>query len=329
MQARRRLSASGGEGGGGSEDIGLLEGVNEEGGGGEDRPKKAPVGPPKGPPKGAPQEGVKERGSSDTQLVAVGVPPPPSSPALTPPSSGRTDTLPGQQNAAPPTPTVGGNRDAGAVSPVSPPSPVQSTTGSMESSAGGRGTSTRKQRRKKKKAELINGPDPHTYRRELCTMLRMDATLQAWYALVVLYVAEWPTYARHGTGGDAYLSYLKDLAEKFEVPRHAAVQVQMLFAEELSCGTPSFFLDGLKIVGKDIHRHHDLIMVLRKYREDSDFADLIDYTQVTKLPADVSISGFPMILRTAFEGFAFCFSKNLYIRPDKKGDGQSRRTEGT
>ncbi|CDJ28009.1 uncharacterized protein EMH_0036880 [Eimeria mitis] len=176
---------------------------------------------------------------------------------------------------------------------------------------------------------MANCPDPHTYRKELCTMLRMDPTLQAWYALVVLYVAEWPTYARHGTGGDAYLSYLKNLAEKFEVPRHAAVQVQMLFAEELSCGTPSFFLDGLKIVGKDIHRHHDLIMVLRKYREDSDFADLIDYTQVTKLPADVSISGFPMILRTAFEGFAFCFSKNLYIRPDKKGDGQSRRTDGT
>lgn len=83
-------------------------------------------------------------------------------------------------------------------------------------------------------------------------------------------------------------------------------------------------------MGKDIHRHHDLISVLRKYREDSDFADLIDYTQVTKLPADDSFSGFPMMLRTAFEGFAFCFSKNLYIRPDKKSDGHhSRRSEGT
>lgn len=76
-------------------------------------------------------------------------------------------------------------------------------------------------------------------------MLRADPTLQAWYALVVLYVAEWPTYARHGNGGDAYLKYLRSLAEKFEVPRHAAVQVQMLFAEELSCGTPSFFLEGV------------------------------------------------------------------------------------
>lgn len=85
-------------------------------------------------------------------------------------------------------------------------------------------------------------------------MLRMDATLQAWYALVVLYVAEWPTYARHGTGGDAYLSYLKDLAEKFEVPRHAAVQVQMLFAEELSCGTPSFFLDGVSFCSSGVKK---------------------------------------------------------------------------
>ena len=81
-------------------------------------------------------------------------------------------------------------------------------------------------------------------------MLRMDTTLQAWYALVVLYVAEWPTYARHGTGGDAYLCYLKRLAEKFEVPRHAAVQVQMLYAEELSCGTPSFFLEGVSLSGR-------------------------------------------------------------------------------
>lgn len=93
-----------------------------------------------------------------------------------------------------------------------------------------------------------------------------------------------------------------------------------------------FVLLGLQLetVAKDIHRHHDLINVLRKYREEQDFADLIDYTQVTKLPADVSISGFPMILRTAFEGFAFCFSRNLYIRPEKKGDDKSsRRTEGT
>lgn len=87
----------------------------------------------------------------------------------------------------------------------------------------------------------------------------------------------------------------------------------------------------LDAVAKDIHRHHDLIMVLRKYREQPDFADLIDYTQVTKLPADVSISGFPMILRTAFEGFAFCFSRNLYIRPEKKTDDAkgSKRPEGT
>lgn len=81
-------------------------------------------------------------------------------------------------------------------------------------------------------------------------MLRTDATLQVWFALVVLYVAEWPTYARHGNGGDAYLKYLRDLAQKFEVPRHAAVQVQMLFAEELSCGTPSFFLGGVSRISR-------------------------------------------------------------------------------
>ena len=77
-------------------------------------------------------------------------------------------------------------------------------------------------------------------------MLRTDKTLQEWFALIVLYVAEWPTYARHGNGGDLYLKYLRNLAERFEVPRHAAVQVQMLFAEEVSCGTPGFFLEGVR-----------------------------------------------------------------------------------
>lgn len=86
----------------------------------------------------------------------------------------------------------------------------------------------------------------------------------------------------------------------------------------------------LDAVAKGITRHHDLIMVMRKYREDPDFADLIDYTQVTKVPADVSISGFPMILRTAFEGFAFCFSRNLYIKADKEAVGtRSKYRDGT
>lgn len=79
-------------------------------------------------------------------------------------------------------------------------------------------------------------------------MLRSDKTLQEWFALIVLYVAEWPTYARHGNGGVAYLNYLRGLAENFEVPRHAAVQVQMLFAEELSCATPTFFLQGVRVL---------------------------------------------------------------------------------
>ncbi|KAL8437622.1 hypothetical protein ACSSS7_000828 [Eimeria intestinalis] len=178
----------------------------------------------------------------------------------------------------------------------------------------------KQQRRKKRKTGLSNGPDPHTFRAELCYMLKMDPVLQEWYALIVLFVAEWPTYARHGNGGDAYLEHLRSLARNFEVPKHATTPVQMLFAEELSCGTPTFFLNG------DIHKHHDLIMLMRKYRKNQDFADLIYYTQVTKLPADVSISGFPTLLRTVFEGFSFCFSKNLYIKTGR-GSSESKSSK--
>ncbi|KAL8451449.1 hypothetical protein Emag_002671 [Eimeria magna] len=206
----------------------------------------------------------------------------------------------------------------------------------------------RKQRRKKRKTGLSNGPDPHTFRTELCYMLKMDPVLQEWYALIVLFVAEWPTYARHGNGGDAYLEHLRSLARNFEVPKHATTPVQMLFAEELSCGTPTFFLNGirnalicfirwsvwcvalqLEAVAQDIHKHHDLIMLMRKYRKNQDFADLIYYTQVTKLPADVSISGFPTLLRTVFEGFSFCFSKNLYIKSGRNsGESKSSKRPG-
>ncbi|KAL8439405.1 hypothetical protein Efla_007598 [Eimeria flavescens] len=189
---------------------------------------------------------------------------------------------------------------------------------------GNKVSTPRKQRRKKRKTGLSNGPDPHTFRSELCYMLKMDPVLQEWYALLVLFVAEWPTYARHGNGGDAFIDHLRTLGRNFEVPKHATTPVQTLFAEELACGTPSFFLNGLDAVAQDIHKHHDLIMLMRKYRKNQDFADLIYYTQVTKLPADVSISGFPTLLRTVFEGFSFCFSRNLYVKSGRTSSSESK-----
>ncbi|CDJ62178.1 hypothetical protein, conserved [Eimeria necatrix] len=307
-QVRRRLSASGGDEGSNGEDNASVS-------------KKASVEKANDNEGEAGQRNGGDSGAEVTNDAAAA-------------AAGTSSTeLPPPESPTAPLHDFDVEKDAEKVAITGTPLPssaVHTAGDGMDNTSGGKGSSARKQRRRKRRSDLVNGPDPHTYRKELCSMLRTDATLQVWFALVVLYVAEWPTYARHGNGGDAYLKYLRDLAQKFEVPRHAAVQVQMLFAEELSCGTPSFFLGGLETVAKDIHRHHDLINVLRKYREEQDFADLIDYTQVTKLPADVSISGFPMILRTAFEGFAFCFSRNLYIRPEKKGDDKSsRRTEGT
>ncbi|OEH78679.1 hypothetical protein cyc_02293 [Cyclospora cayetanensis] len=207
----------------------------------------------------------------------------------------------------------------------------------------GKPNSHKSQRRRNRKIREVEGPRPDLYRTELCSMLRDDPGLHVWYALMVLWVAEWPTYARHGNGGDAYLKYLRGLAENFEVPRHAASQIQCLFADELVCGTPTFFLGGvsvvvywltmrisLDVVGRDIHRFQDLITVLKKYKQNQHFMDLVSYTQSSKLPADVSISGFPMLLRTAFEGLAFTFSRRLYIKSDKKSEGKSsKRSEGS
>lgn len=87
----------------------------------------------------------------------------------------------------------------------------------------------------------------------------------------------------------------------------------------------------LSTVAKDIHCHGDLIKVMQKYSEIVEFADLVQYTQVTKLPADISISAFPWLLRAAFEGFSFCFSRKLYFKGVKSQNGsrKSGETKGT
>lgn len=102
-------------------------------------------------------------------------------------------------------------------------------------------------------ATCASGPDPHTYRSQLCTLLRREKALQEWYALIVLYITEWPTNARRGNGGDAFIDSLRNLAKNFKAPRHATMHVQLMFADETTCGTPSFFLEGVRRISGLTH----------------------------------------------------------------------------
>lgn len=95
--------------------------------------------------------------------------------------------------------------------------------------------------------------DPQTFRKELCDLFRTnDKELNSWFALMVLYVAEWPSYARQERGGERFLQYLRSLAENFRVPDNAAPFVRKRFLEEIACGTHKVFLKGVSrpLVGR-------------------------------------------------------------------------------
>lgn len=71
-----------------------------------------------------------------------------------------------------------------------------------------------------------------------------------------------------------------------------------------------------------IRTFQDLFAVLKRHARDPDFHNLVEHTQVSKLPVDVSVAGFAMLLRTAFEGFAFSFSRRLFLKNSPKGEQQ-------
>lgn len=80
-----------------------------------------------------------------------------------------------------------------------------------------------------------------------------------------------------------------------------------------------FHSSQLDRVAPGIHNLEDLNAILRRHAKNPDFANLIQHTQSSKVPVDISIEGFPMLLRTAFEGFAFTFGRKLFLRKGTKG----------
>lgn len=80
----------------------------------------------------------------------------------------------------------------------------------------------------------------------MCDLFRRsEVKLKVWYALITLYVAEWPQYAHRDRGGDLYIQNMRQRAQNFKVPACATLPVQMRFGEELNCGTNAVFLEGV------------------------------------------------------------------------------------
>lgn len=87
----------------------------------------------------------------------------------------------------------------------------------------------------------------------MCDLFRRsEVKLKVWYALIALYVAEWPQYAHRDRGGDLYIQNMRQRAQNFKVPACATLPVQMRFGEELNCGTNVVFLEGVSRSTNDV-----------------------------------------------------------------------------
>lgn len=77
----------------------------------------------------------------------------------------------------------------------------------------------------------------------------------------------------------------------------------------------------LDTIKGDLHNFDDLVHVLKTVaKTEPDFANLLDYTQYSKLPTRAAVTGFALILRTAFEGMVFSFCRTLFLKNGNKGE---------
>ncbi|CBZ50583.1 conserved hypothetical protein [Neospora caninum Liverpool] len=175
---------------------------------------------------------------------------------------------------------------------------------------------------RKKDGVKLRVLNPHVFRAELCQFLRIgDAQIKSWYALLVLYIAEWPAYAQVGNGGERFTDQLRAFSENFVAPERTTLQGRAIFQDEIDCGTPKVFKEGLDVIKGGIHNFDDLVRILKTVaRTEPDFANLLDYTQYFKLPTRAAVTGFAMILRTAFEGMVFSFCRTLFLKNSTKGN---------
>ncbi|KFG58696.1 putative transmembrane protein [Toxoplasma gondii RUB] len=177
-------------------------------------------------------------------------------------------------------------------------------------------------RQRKKENINLRVLNPHVFRAELCPFLRVgDGQIKSWYALLVLYIAEWPAYAQVGNGGERFTDQLRAFSENFVAPENTTLQGRAIFQDEIDCGTPKVFKEGLDAIKGDIHNFDDLVRILKNVaKSEPDFANLLDYTQYFKLPTRAAVTGFAMILRTAFEGMVFSFCRSLFLKNTSKGN---------
>ncbi|PFH36229.1 hypothetical protein BESB_044210 [Besnoitia besnoiti] len=175
---------------------------------------------------------------------------------------------------------------------------------------------------RKKDVVKLRVLNPHMFRAELCPFLRIgDGQVKSWYALLVLYIAEWPAYAQTGNGGERFTDQLRAFSENFAPPENTTIQGRAIFQAEIDCGTPKVFKEGLDAIKGDIHNFEDLVRILKTIaKAEPDFANLLDYTQYSKLPTRAAVTGFALILRTAFEGMVFSFCRPLFLKNGNKGN---------